>query len=105
MNPIFNQISGAPAVVVTLKQPDVVAPEDEWRVSVERNGPATGIVTVKAKYFGCTQFNSIAKVDLATLTVNGANEPTHFNFSGDISEVEFSHSSLVGSYNAVVAGK
>lgn len=105
MNPIFNKISGAPAVVVTLKQPDVVAPEGQWRVSIERNDTATGTVTIKAMYFGCTQRTKITSIDLASLTVSGVSEPYHFNFNGDISDVEFSHVSLVGSYNAIVAGK
>lgn len=107
MNPIINPVSGAGPFVVEIKQPNVVAPESEFRVSVERIGSATGTVTVLVRYFGCIEYNKIGDVNLAdsALTATAGSGPVHFNFAGDIDSVKFSHVSLVGSYNTVVGGR
>jgi hypothetical protein len=100
MNPIVNTVSGVDPLEILVKQADVVAPEDRWRVSVERNGAATGTVTVSCRYLGCTQYNKVKEIQLAQLT-----EPKHCHFAGDVDSIKFSHVSLVGSYNAIVRGE
>jgi hypothetical protein len=101
MQPIVNAVTGASPLVVTLKQPNVVAPENEFRISIERVASATGLVTVKIKYFGNTQRNFVER----DINLAGLSEPKNMFWEGDIEDVEFSHSSLSGTYNAIISGR
>lgn len=71
----------------------------EWNVRIEANPGATGIVTIKYTMVGGTQRTTMTTVNLAGLT-----EPFIGYFEARLDDFEFSHASLVGSYNAIVDG-